>query len=303
MNNHEILLESGTNEVELLAFRIDGQIFGINVAKVQSIIKCDNIVLSEMPDSHPAMLGMMLYRKKTVPLIDLAAVLDMQSAVDEEKRKIIVTEFNETVNSFRVDGVNRIFRVNWNNFVPLDDVLSDSCSSVTGTVTIDGAEVMVLDMERMLEEIFPGLVIEEITEETLEKAEKGKREDVRILFAEDSKSIRNSVIRVLKDAGYRQVTPFESGLPAYTSLVDMVEQEGRDLPDVVISDIEMPRMDGLTFCRKIKEHPGLGKIHVIIFSSLINDQMIEKCKSVNADSYVTKPQTNRLVEILDELCL
>lgn len=305
MEKQNILLESGTNEVELLTFIMEDQAFGINVAKVQSIIKNHNIVISDMPGSHHAMIGMMLYRDKTIPLIDLATILDMTASENEDKHKIIVTEFNQSVNSFRVDGVNRIFRVNWNDFVPIDTLLVDSCSSVTGSVTINDTEVMILDMEKILEEIFPSLVLEEITDETLEKAESHKREDVRVVFAEDSKSIRTSVIRVLNNAGYNQITPFASGLPAYQYLMEIIEQGGgkENLPDIIISDIEMPQMDGLTFCRKIKEHQELGKIPVIMFSSLINAQMIEKCKSVKADSYVTKPQTNKLVELLDEYCL
>jgi len=303
MGNDDILLESGTNEVELLTFNIDHQAFGINVAKVQSILMYEGIVLSEIPHVHPAMLGMMIYRERTIPLIELSKILDMTPAVSEEKQKIIVTEFNQAVNAFKVDHVNRIFRVNWRDFVPIGNILEYNSTAVIGTVNIDGNDVMILDMESMLEEIFPSLVIEEITNETLEKSETRKRENVHIIFAEDSRSIRNNVIRLLKEAGYSKVDPFESGFPAYEALLSLADKGAAYLPDVVVSDIEMPQMDGLTFCRKIKENADLKNIKVVMFSSLINAQMIEKCKSVNADSYVAKPQTNRLVEILDDMSL
>ncbi len=303
-DNDKILLESGTNEAELLTFKIDDQTFGINVAKVQSILKYKGIVISEMPLVHPALLGMMIYREHTIPLINLSSILEMQSSVDEDKQKIIVTEFNRSVNAFLVDHVNRIFRVNWNDFVPMSNILDFNSSAVTGTVNIDGNDVMILDMEYLLQEIFPSLVIEEVTAETLEKSEAKNRGNVNIIFAEDSKLIRNNVIRLLGEAGYSRIKAFDSALPAYESLLTLAGQGGgAGLPDIVISDIEMPQMDGLTFCKKIKENVDLKNIKVVMFSSLINDQMIEKCRTVHADSYVAKPQTNELVGILDEMSL
>lgn len=300
-SDDKILLKSGTNEVELLTFQIDDQTFGINVAKVQSIIKYEGIVLSEMPLVHQALLGMMIYREHTIPLITLNSILEMESSVDEEKRKIIITEFNKSVNAFLVDHVDRIYRVNWNEFVPMSNILDFKSSAVTGTVNIDGNDVMILDMECMLEEIFPSLIIEEVSDETLEKGEAKNRGDVKIVFAEDSKLIRNNVIRLLSDAGYKSIKAFVSGLPAHEFLLNLVNVGGSGLPDIIISDIEMPQMDGLTFCKKVKENKALKDIKVVMFSSLINDQMIEKCKSVHADSYVAKPQTNELVGILDDL--
>lgn len=309
MQNQEILLKSGTNEMELLTFQLGNQLFGLNVAKVQSLLLYDPSIVSKIPTAPPAMLGMMIYRNKTIPLIDLAVVLDVKNTLDIKRQIVIVTEFNNSVNSFLADEVKQIYRFFWSDFVPMESIISNAGVSIIGSVRVDDADVMVLDMERILAEIFPRLAIEEMTNETFIHTEKQKRENIRIVFAEDSKSIRDSVIRILKSAGYNNIQTYDNGQKAYDSLaltsdhVKTKKLHATDLPHVIISDIEMPQMDGLTLCKKIKEDLILKQIPIIMFSSLINDQMVVKCKGVGANGYITKPEMNKLVTILDEMCL
>lgn len=310
MEKQEILLESGTNELELLTFLLGKQTFGLNVLKVQSIMQYDPSLLTRIPKSPHALLGMMLYRDNTIPLIDLSAALDLENKnSNNEKQIVIVTEFNNVVNGFLVDGVNRIHRLNWCNFVPLNLSIGNNSDSITGSIQIDGAEVMVVDLEYILSVISPNLAISNISDETLNRSRTGSREEVRIFFAEDSGTIRNNVIRILKKSGYVNVIDFENGQKAFETLVDIrnkVDVQGVEdtvLPHVMISDIEMPQMDGLTLCRKMKGDSKLKQITVIMFSSLINDQMVNKCKSVGADSYITKPEMDKLVCMLDEMFL
>ena len=307
MGKQEILLRSGTNEMELLTFLLGDQHFGVNVSKVQSILQFDPSLVTKMPNVPPAMLGMMLYRERTIPLIDLSVALGMETGLTSERQIVIVTQFNNAVSSFRVDGVNRIHRLSWDTFVPVGDFISNA-NSIVGSVNVDDSEVMVVDMESILAEIVPSMVLEEVKSELLENTNKAKRENIQIIFAEDSRMMRNNLVRILNGVGYTNIQAFDNGQKAYETLsvmCDQAESGEKDavrLPDIIISDIEMPEMDGLTLCRKTKEELGLKQIPVIMFSSLINKQMVVKCQDIGADGYVTKPETNKLVAILDKMC-
>jgi len=310
MQKQEILLESGTNEMELLTFLLGDQLFGVNVSKVQSIVQYDPSSVTKIPEAPPAMLGMLLYRRSTIPLIDLAVALELEISVSSEKQIVIVTEFNNSVSSYRVDGVKRIHRLSWNDFVPMDSFFSNSETTIIGSVHIDETEAMIVDMEHILAKIVPSLSIEEVSINTSETVEILSRENVRIYFAEDSMTVRNQVIRTLSRAGYKNIHAFKNGQEAY-EMFDRLKDQVKakipspklELPHVLISDIEMPKMDGLTLCRKIKKELGLSQIPIIMFSSLINDQMISKCESVGADDYISKPEMNKLISILDQTCL
>ncbi|MBT3353628.1 MAG: chemotaxis protein CheV [Candidatus Scalindua sp.] len=310
MASQEILLESGNNELELLTFVLGNQPFGLNVLKIQSIQQYDASTLTKIPRAHHAMLGMILYREKTIPLIDLAAALEMGIEHEtNENQIVIITEFNNVVNGFLVSDVNRIYRQNWENFIPLDRTLGRAGKSITGTIRIDDADIMVVDLEYILSVISPNLAIGDINDETANLSSRISREEVNVFFAEDSKTIRSNVIRILDKAGYKNVRSFEDGQQAYDALVAIREQidtngsDAAQLPHVLISDIEMPQLDGLSLCKKIKTDIQLDKIIVIMFSSLINAQMLFKCKSVGADDSITKPEMNKLVSLLDERCL
>ncbi len=310
MAKQEILLESGTNELELLTFILGDQSFGLNVLKVQSIQRYDSSSLTKMPMAHHALLGMIFYRDKTIPLIDLSAALNLEGKHEtEEKQIVIVTEFNSVVNGFLVDGVNRINRLNWEDFIPLDRVLGRTGKSITGSIRIDSTDIMVVDLEYILSVISPNLAIGDINEETAGLSSQKSREEVNVFFAEDSSTIRTNVIRILGKAGYKNIRSFEDGQQAFDALIELRDQtdtnvlDGAQLPHVLISDIEMPRMDGMSLCKKIKEDSSLEQIIVIIFSSLVSKQMSFRCKSVGADDSISKPEMDKLVALLDKLCL
>ncbi len=299
MYDHGILLESGTNEMELLAVEIEGQTFGINVAKVKSIQQYDEKDVTPLPDTEDTILGMLSVRGSTIPLIDLAAILKKEKQESHEREIIIITEFNNTVNSFKVTGVRRIYRLSWSQFIPINKNFSQ-VSAVTGSVNIEGEEIMVLDLESILSNIFPDLIIEDLSEQNLNKKEAHNRADVNLLFAEDSGLIRQTMSKVLNKAGFGSVKEFEDGLKAYEYLkVHKDELADPDTPTLLITDIEMPEMDGLTLCNAVRTELNLPNLYVVMFSSLINDQMILKCQQVGANQYVSKPNSNRLVEILD----
>ena len=306
MNEQGILLQSGTNEMELLTVQVNNQSFGINVAKVQSIQQFEPAAITRLPKKEHGILGMLLYRDATIPVLNLADMLNIDeggTGTGTEREIVVVTEFNNTITGFKVQGVKRIHRVSWTEFIPLDQMFEDN-SYFTGSVDLEGSQVLILDLEHILASVFPDLVIEDVADDVIGKKSEIPRDCLDVLFAEDSPTMRNGVIRALKRAGFTNIKDFINGEEALRYIRDQYKNNKSSGVEhvVLISDIEMPQLDGLTLCRHIKQDPVLKNIFVVMFSSLINDQMIAKCERVNADNYVTKPETNRLIEILDRQC-
>jgi len=305
IEKHEgILLESGTNEMELLVVTVEGQLFGINVAKIKSIQKFNPKTVSALPDYPPSVLGVLQLREATIPLIDMALILKIPKSEDDSNQIVIVTEFNGKINSFRVDSVKRIFRISWTQFMPICSIIQNEGTFIIGSVTLDGNEILVLDLEQILATLFPEMAVETIREEVIEKSKEVNRKSLHVLFAEDSGLIRNTVVNCLKTAGFTDLVVFEDGKYAYDYInTRHDEYQNYEKPVVLITDIEMPRMDGLALCNKIKKELNMQKIDVIMFSSLITEQMKEKCKTVGANDWVAKPESNDLISKLDALCV
>lgn len=302
MTEQGILLKSGTNEMELLSILVDDQPFGINVAKVQSLQKYDPALVTGLPHGQPGVLGMLLYRDRTIPLMDLSEILDIRLTNMSDREIVVVTEFNNAVNGFKVQSVDRIYRLSWDKLVPMAQTLGNS-NYFTGSVNVADKEILVLDLEHIISNIFPDLIIENVSEQNLSKIDNITREDLDIIFADDSPTIRKGVTKALKSAGFTNIAEFFDGSQALEYVQKNYGSGKRAIENVVlISDIEMPQMDGLTLCKNIKQDKILQDIFVIMFSSLINKQMIAKCQNVKADTYVTKPETNHLIELLDKRC-
>lgn len=303
----DILLESGTNEMEIIEFYLGTQPFGINVHKLKEIISFDPEAVTVVPDSADGMLGTLLLRGNTIPLIDLKAHLAKKEVATAEniRHVVMVCEFNDRINGFKIDGVNQIHRVSWQDVQPLASFIDQYRPRFTGSVNIDGREILIVDLEHIVAEFDPETSLDYQHEASDEDAPTThSRNRMRLLLAEDSSLIRAGIEKVLKGANYTQLQVFVDGQDCYAHLLALKEQAAAGAPienlvNLLISDIEMPRMDGLTLCRKIKEDPILKGIKVIMFSSLINEQMAAKCDSVGADGYATKPQIPFLVEMMD----
>ncbi|NBB95394.1 MAG: response regulator [Planctomycetes bacterium] len=321
MAKDSILLESGTNEVEILEFVLNGQGFGINVAKVQAIEQFDPGRVTQMPQARHSMAGVLLFRERTLPLIDLSAELGvtrhatdydandtLTAANDDDKQIVLVLEFNDITSAVLVDGVNRIHRISWEDISPLSSTLARTSAVFTGSVHIEKREILIVDMEKIIGEIFPESAMQDIDALPDDDHRAASRGEARIYMAEDSAAIRTMVLQVLSKAGYTGVTAFDNGQACWDAVQQLkqrAQEEGHELGDylhLVISDIEMPKMDGLTLCRSIK-NSDLGWMKVILFSSLINEQMAAKCRTVGADNYVSKPNSPELIRSIDELCL
>ena len=297
-----ILLESGTNEVEMLEFLLDGQSFGVNVSKVTSIVRFEDHLLTNMPDMPKEVMGAFMFRGETIPLINLSQALHRQETSTNERPLVIATEFNDFQCGLYVNGVERIHRLSWKSFVPIDNSFSTSTDqgSILGTIHINEKDVLIIDIESISTRLFDGLSMEENAHKGLHDiGNNNQRNDMMILLAEDSSFIRTHISKVLSESGYTGIIGFENGAAADEYIRKLMAENKK--PHVLISDIEMPMMDGLSLCKKVKQEYNLG-IPVIMFSSLINEQMRHKCDTVGADASITKPQITGLVEMLDNFC-
>lgn len=309
MSQSHILLEVGTNELEIVEFFInekDGYrgYYGINVSKVVEIIRTQPV--TAMPQMrHPCVLGAFPFRGgRIVPLIDLCRYLD-KGCIQDDEPKIIITEFNNLQNSFLVSGVTRIHRISWSQVEPPSNfLLAMSNNSITGVVRLENRVVFLLDMEAIVGTLHPALSIRmnEVSPDAPKATER-----YHILHVDDSASIRNLVRHKLEAEGRYDVTQLTDGQEAWTKLLELkAEAEAKRVPITslvqgIISDIEMPNLDGLTLCRYIKEDAILRELPVAMFSSLISPALARKCESVHADAQFAKPDLQAISDRVFEL--
>ncbi len=309
LNQQGILLESGTNEMELLEFYLQGQRFGVNVAKIRQLMPYHHGQVTQMVGAHKYVLGTLLWQGHSIPLIDLNLALGNAPTVDDESatRIVLVTEFNGAVNGFLVDGVNRIHRVSWDQMQPAGSFIGQFQAPINSTVTIEEHDILLVDLEHVTGEITPTVKPAEIQEDHRNiNILRKKPEEMHLLLAEDSVTVQAVVLDTLGSAGFTQVSSCDNGGSAYAriqAIKQMATEQNRpvsDFLDLIITDIEMPQMDGLTLCKRIKSELGID-VPVIIFSSLVNEAMAAKCKSVKADANVSKADTIGLIQTVDSL--
>ncbi|OXS28411.1 MAG: chemotaxis protein CheV [Desulfovibrio sp. MES5] len=307
MAQTNILLETGTNELEIVEFYVnqDGYEahYGLNVAKVVEIGRRQPV--TAMPEMrHKALLGAFLHRNgRIVPLIDMARFLG-SAPITNEDAKVIVTEFNGVCTGFLVSGVNRIYRLSWTDVEAPGQFLQNmSRSSVTGVVRLEERVIFLLDLEAIVAELHPAMALRFDTADM--GASDGKT--YTILHVDDSSSIRSLLLDLLNKEGRFKVEQRVNGQEAWDYLQTVrnrCEAENRPISDFlqgIITDIEMPAMDGLALCKRIKEDPVLKKLPVAIFSSMINESLARKCVLVGADAQYTKPDLKALSVKLHEL--
>ncbi len=292
----KILLENGTNELEVLEFILDGYAYGINVAKVKEIIPYQETV--PVPHSHQSIEGIFMPRDTLITAIDLRNCLN--GGVSKPTGLFIVTNFNKLDIAFHVDAVERIHRVSWENIIkPGAALFNEEEGITTGIVKLDGKLVIILDFEKIVTDINPetGLKVSEIDELGTRT-----RSNVPILIAEDSVLLNRLIVNSLKKAGYDNLTRTYNGQEAYEFILECKSQ-GTLKEDVqcIITDIEMPLMDGHRLVKLVREDDIAKDIPIIIFSSLVNDDMRRKGEALGANAQLSKPEIGNLVKIIDEL--
>ncbi len=295
----KILMESGTNELEVLEFNVCGNSYGINVAKIKEIIPYQPV--TPVPNSHPSIEGIFMPRDIMITAIDLRNCL--QRGTSEPGGLFIVTNFNNLDIAFHVDSVLGIHRVSWTEINKPNETVNTVDESIsTGIIKIDNKLVIILDFEKILSDINPetGLKVDEV--DLIEK--NSKRNEKAILIAEDSILLNKMIVESLKKAGYVQLIHTANGQEAY-DVIQQCKEKGTLKDDIqcVITDIEMPVMDGHRLTKLIKSDDATKHIPVIIFSSLVNEEMRKKGEALGADAQLSKPEIGNLVRLVDGLLL
>lgn len=301
-----ILLETGTNEVEILELFIDeGEYkgyYGVNVAKVLEIIPMPAKIMRPPHLRGTFAKGIFNHRDKIVALLDLAQWLG-RSRMETEQEKVLITEFNSTVTAFLVSGVTRIHRATWSDIRPLDGYTEGLSDSITGVIELENKLVFLLDLEKAIGDLNPLLAVSDSGMST-EKVG-GEYTAIKVLHADDSHVIRNTLKRRLEENGTFSVVSATNGDEAWVKLTELKtrsENEGvplSDSVDIVITDIEMPGMDGYHLCKRIKDDPVLKSVPVVLFSSLITDKLVHKGEAVGADGQFSKPDL-ALIQFMKE---
>ncbi|MEQ2526004.1 chemotaxis signal transduction protein CheV [Robertmurraya yapensis] len=295
--NRGILLESGTNELEIVEFSIGKNKFGINVIKVKEII--NPVAITQIPHAHPNVEGIIELRGEVLPVVDVAAALGFPKSMNPEQDKFIVAEFNKQKVVFHVHTVTQIHRISWDKIEKPSDMYQGADSQVIGVIKMNGEMILLLDFEKIVVEINPesGINVQQV-----KKLGERQRSNKRLVVAEDSPLLRKLLHDTLAEAGFNQVEFFENGRDALEYLESVVNSGKKvtDIIQLVITDIEMPQMDGHHLTKRIKENDELAKLPVIIFSSLITDDLKHKGQMVGADAQISKPEIAELVLHIDK---
>ena len=289
----------GQNRLELLLFHLGGhQYFAINVFKVQEVMRLPN--LTKIPDCHPSVRGLCHVRGHTVPVVDLRAAISMGRAqTDVKDCNIIVTEYNMTVQAFMVGGVDRIVNMNWNEILAPPSAAGRH-HYLTAITRIDDKIIEIIDVEKVLAEISP--YNQQLSEESYNRSLLEKVRGKDILIVDDSKVAIEQMKQVLTPMGLN-IVEAHNGLEAYQTLMHWKE-EGRDLHDrltMIITDAEMPEMDGYMLTTEIRQDPELKDIIVVLHTSLsgnFNKAMVEK---VGCDGFLSKFKPHALAEEVQKL--
>jgi len=297
-----ILLESGTNELEIVEFAVGNNVYGINVAKVREIIRFPDTVV-DVPDSHPSLEGIANIRGQIIPLINLQRHLGKAGDLDKSTTYIIISEFNKTMVGFCVTSVARIHRLSWKQIESPTGMVSSEEGIVVAIVKFDDRMILLLDFEKITADINPESGMTKNAGSIINMEGKGvDRSSKTVFVVEDSNYIQKIIVNNLEKAGYR-VNTASDGQQAWDRLSSIIDDKNfrkiEDHINIIISDIEMPQMDGLHLIKNIKNNEKLKHLPCVVFSSLISDEMSVKCESVGADAQISKPELARLVDLID----
>lgn len=293
---NKILLENGTNEIEVLEFMIAGNSYGINVAKIREII--DYQPVTPVPNSHPSIEGIFMPRDTMITAIDLSNCL--QRGESKPSGLFIITSFNNLNIAFHVESVVGIHRVSWTQIMKPDATLSSADDGIsTGIVNVNGKLIIILDFEKIVTDINPETGIRFSDLNALGVRE---RNNVPIIIAEDSILLNKLLKEALQSAGYINIVSCSDGKEAWDILCEAKQRKNiDDVCKVLITDIEMPQMDGHRLLRLVREDSELSNLPVVIFSSLVNDDMKRKGAALGASAQLSKPELGNLVREIDAL--
>ena len=297
-NKQGILLESGTNEIEIMKFTIGGNLYGINVAKVREIMI--SAPVKPMPMAHHAVEGIFKPRDKVITVVDLPTYLLGESGEKKSKDLFIITNFNKMNIAFRVHTVVGISRISWKSIQKPDKTVAGGNEGIaTGIAQCGDDLVTILDFEKIVAEIAPETTIQ-MSE--IERLGERQRSDAVILVAEDSVLLSKMIEEALHKSGYENTRMFPDGSQLWNYLESLRDDPHLDdKVALIITDIEMPQMDGHRLTKLVKDDRDFKHLPLIIFSSLITEEMRRKGKELGADEQMSKPEIGHLVQVIDHL--
>jgi len=287
----------GENRLELLLFRLNGkQLYGINVFKVKEVIPCPP--LNAIPGRNRMVRGVAHIRGGTLSIMDMNQAMGGRPLDKIEHCFVIITEYNRTSQGFLVQGVDRIVNMNWGEVHPPPSGSGNS-HYLTAVTEVDGELVEIVDVEKILAEAAP--INEQLSDGAFDQGAGDQLVQKPVLIADDSSIARKQVQRVMHSIGM-ETTVTKDGKEAYEFLLDMLAQGKKPTQELVmvISDIEMPEMDGYTFTSKVRAHPDLKDLYVMLHTSLsgvFNESMVKK---VGADRFLAKFSPDELARTVSD---
>ncbi len=315
--NNTILLESGTNELEIIEFHLEKLLpsgetktcyYGINVAKVREVIRVPET--TDYPNAQPHMIGVFSSREILTPLVDLAGWLGVPTRPDIKNKYVIVTDFNRMTNGFLIDSISRIHRISWNDVEsPSQFLEAGEQDCVVAVVRKDKKLIMILDFEKIIADINPELSMGKYDvkmDRSIDLNQKmvSKRNAKTIMVADDSAFIRSMIQETLSSAGYNVIACKDGG-EAYEKLMDIqrvAKEENTsvsELVNAIVTDVEMPRMDGMHLVKRLRENEAYNQTPIIMFSSLMSDDNRAKALALGANDTITKPEIGKMVGLMD----
>ncbi|MEK4632019.1 chemotaxis protein CheV [Bacillus velezensis] len=296
LQQYDILLDSGTNELEIVKFEVGVNTFGINVMKVREIIQ--PVDVTSVPQSHKDVEGMIKLRGEILPVISLYTFfgVDAEGAKDD---KYIVTEFNKRKIVFHVGSVSQIHRVSWEAIEKPTSLNQGMERHLTGIIKLEDTMIFLPDYEKIIYDIESASGVEtyHVHQEGFDERRAGKK----LIIVEDSPLLLRLLTDELTEAGYSEIVTFENGKEAYDYVVELTDR-GENLSDhidMIISDIEMPKMDGHRLTKLLKDNPQSSDVPIMIFSSLITDDLRHRGEVVGADEQISKPEISELIKKVD----
>ncbi|WP_019274174.1 chemotaxis protein [Vibrio coralliilyticus] len=318
VSSSTILTESGTNELEIIEFHLVKQMpdgskktcyYGINVAKVREVIQVPET--TDYPNAQPHMVGVFSSRDILTPLVDLAGWLGVPTSKDLEKKFVIVTDFNRMTNGFLIDSISRIHRISWNDVEsPSQFLEAGEQDCVVAVVRKDGNLIMILDFEKIIADINPELSMEKYdvkVDKSVDLNQKmvAKRNAKTVMVVDDSAFIRSLIQDTLSSAGYNIIACKDGG-EAHEKLMEIAEVAKKEeipvteLVDAVVTDVEMPRMDGMHLVKRLRDSEAYKELPIVMFSSLMSDDNRSKALALGANDTITKPEIGRMVAMMDQ---
>ncbi|HFF5704399.1 chemotaxis protein [Vibrio cholerae] len=316
-----ILTESGTNELEIIEFHLEKVLpygrtktcyYGINVAKVREVIRVPET--TDYPNAQPHMIGVFSSREILTPLVDLAGWLGVPTSTDISKKYVIVTDFNRMTNGFLIDSISRIHRISWNDVEsPSQFLEAGEQDCVVAVVRQDKKLIMILDFEKIISDINPELSMEKYDVTVDRKVDLNqrmvtKRNAKTIMVVDDSAFIRSLIQDTLSSAGYNIIACKDGG-EAHEKLMELKQAAKEEnvpvseLIDAVVTDVEMPRMDGMHLIKRLRDDDSYSSMPIVMFSSLMSDDNRAKALALGANDTLTKPEIGKMVAMMDKYIL